>query len=431
MPSSLFRSWRKKDHQQTQASVTVIEVPSTPRSSSSSSSVSPRITPHRRPSDTPSIGSSSRFHWPFHKGSHAETDCSSVASMEDTPPPTPSPSPPRIQHPPKERLVAFASPHPVERPLPPLPPMRPPRPPSLNLNAVSSSHTAQQPCRPSQRRPPILEHHSDPIPRRLPVLDNVWEGFMRDVESSADDIEDFAVYGISNCSQYASQEAAEVCRRTPKMRPPLYRNAASESTPHLPSLYELSDSESDDGSRQNDCAFPLSQFPSPPPMPRRRTAPTPLVLLPTPTIAPLPPSPLYSSGDSTPVATPTTPRHAEHCLKKGILKSPSSPYSSSSSSVAIAAPVTPSSPPRSRAAAAPKEHSHPPPPRLRSAQSVPHFHHQALTTHNIHRLTSSDTASPTHRRRVTSRPDAHIAQQFYAKAPLPALPANVQWGYAV
>jgi len=213
--------------------------------------------------------------------------------------------------------------------------------------------------------------------------------------------------------------------RTPQPRASIYyRPAASGSTPHFKSPHELnSESDSEDESGQIDVGFSLSQFPTPPrpPMPRRRMPPKPLVLLPTPSIAPLPPSPLLSSGESTPVATPTTPRYTEPCMRKGILKKPSS------CSIDPTTPTTPTSPPRRTL---PEVHSHTPPPRLRSAQSVPHF--QPLALANAHRLTSSDIIPTTNRRRVASRPDPHVAHEFYSKAPLPPPPRpSVQYGYAV
>ncbi|KAF7352886.1 hypothetical protein MVEN_01255900 [Mycena venus] len=446
MPVSFFRSWRRKDRPQTcptKESIATVEGPLPPRSSNSSP-ISSRLMYKRRPSDTPSE-SSARFLWlSTRKGSYSETDTSSVASVDETQQMQvgpPSPSPP-LQHPPctNEPIPPLASPHSLDRPLPPLPPSRPPRPPSLNLNAIPStsrlSPKTREPRRAPQRRPAIPEYHSDPLPRRMPVLDNVWEGFIRDVEGPGEDINDFTIYGLAKDGPYTSQRGVQAVLDpplTPQPRTSLYRTAASGSTPHFKSPHELnSDSESEDENRLNDLGFPLSQFPlsqfpAPPPMPRRRT-PRPLVLLPTPSLAPLPPSPSFSSGESTPVATPTTPRFVEPCLRKGILKKPSTALTPCP--VDPTTPTTPTSPPRSRRL--PEESASTaqiPRPRLRSAQSVPHF--QTLASANAHRITSSDTTSTTNRRRVTSRPDAHAAQQFYSKAPLPAPPSNVQWGYAV
>lgn len=253
---------------------------------------------------------------------------------------------------------------------------------------------------------------------------------MRDVEGPGEDINDFTIYGLSNDRLSTSRRGVQAVLDPPLTpRATMYRTAASGSTPHLKSPHELnSDSDSEDESRQIEIGFPLSQFPAPPPMPRRRRIPRPLILLPTPSIAPLPPSPSFSSGESTPVATPTTPRYVEPCLRKGILKKPSTSFSPCT--VDPTTPTTPTSPPRGRAL--PEESSSTsqiPPPRLRSAQSVPHF--QALASTNVHRTTSSDTTSTSNRRRLASRPDALAAQQFYSKAPLPAPPSNVQWGYAV
>ncbi|KAF7355238.1 hypothetical protein MSAN_01439800 [Mycena sanguinolenta] len=144
----------------------------------------------------------------------------------------------------------------------------------------------------------------------MPVLDNVWEGFIRDVEGPVEDIHDFTIYGLSNDgSQRRVPSFLDYPPiPTPQLRTSLYRTGASGSTPHFKSPHELnSDSEESEDEEQIDVGFALSQFPAPPPpppMPRRRTPPRPLVLRPTPSIAPLPPSPSFSSGESTPVATP-------------------------------------------------------------------------------------------------------------------------------
>ncbi|KAJ6515982.1 hypothetical protein C8R45DRAFT_919872 [Mycena sanguinolenta] len=435
MPPSLFRSWRKRDRPQTcpaQASPAAVEVPLPPRSTNSSPLS--RTNSLRRPSETISE-SSGRFFGLFNKGSSAETDTSSLASVDETRQtesgPS-SPSPP-FQHPPSANSP-LASPHSLDRPLPPLPPVRPPRPPSLNLHAnpVALSK-ARQPKRPL-RRPVISEHRSDPLPRRMPVLDNVWEGFIRDVEGPVEDIHDFTIYGLSNAGPSTSPQGVPAFLDYPPMpipqpRTSMYRTGASGSTPHFRSPHELnSDSESED-EEEIDVDFALSQFPAPPPppMPRRRAPPRPLVLRPTPSIAPLPPSPSFSSGESTPVVTPTTPRYVEPSLRKGILKKPSPSPSDYVEPTTPTTPTTPTSasPHRTR----PPESSQIPPPRLRSARSVPHL--QPLALANTHRFTSSDVTSTNNRRRIASRPDPHVAQQFYAKAPLPPPPSNVQWGYAV
>ncbi|KAJ7368189.1 hypothetical protein DFH08DRAFT_17737 [Mycena albidolilacea] len=437
MSPSLFRSWRKKDRPLTcpaQGSAPAVDV-SLPSRSSNSSPVSDRMDSRRRPSDTPS-DNSARFLWRFNKASYAETDTSSVVSVDgahqtEAGPTSPSPS---FQHPSERPPLSspLSSPRSLDRPLPPLPPVRPPRPPSLNLNAIPSTSMlpskTRQPRRAPQRRPAMPELHSDPLPRKLPVLDNVWEGFIREIEGRAEDILDFTIYGLGKDRPYTSQRGIEAVLdppRAPQPRQTIYRTSASGSTPHFKSPHELhSDSESEDESQEN-VGFSLSQFPAPPPMSRRRAPPKPLVLLPTPSIAPLPPSPSFSSGESTPVATPTTPRYVEPSPRKGILKNSSTSLSS------FAEPASPTTPTSSspRIKTLPKATSPTPRPRLRSAQSVPYLQPPALA--NAHRTTSSDEPSTTHRRRVTSRPDAYAAQQFYSRAPLPPPPSNVQWGYAV
>jgi hypothetical protein len=133
-------------------------------------------------------------------------------------------------------------------------------------------------------------------------------------------------------------------------------------------------------------------------------------LLPTPSIAPLPPSPSFSSSDSTPVATPTTSRFVQpplYSARKGILKKPSASFSASS-----AEPTPPTTPTHARRS--PQESSSasriPSSPRLRSAQSVPYF--QILTTSNTHRNTSSDTTSNGERQPMSLHPSPRFRQQL-------------------
>ncbi|KAJ7904410.1 hypothetical protein B0H14DRAFT_602953 [Mycena olivaceomarginata] len=132
MSPSLFRSWRKKDRPLTcpaQGSAPAVDV-SHPSRSSNSSPVSDRMDARRRPSDTPS-DNSARFLWRFNKASYAETDTSSIVSVDEAHqteavPTSPSPS---FQHPPERApplSSLLSSPRSLDRPLPPLPPVRPP-----------------------------------------------------------------------------------------------------------------------------------------------------------------------------------------------------------------------------------------------------------------------------------------------------------------
>ncbi|KAJ7129795.1 hypothetical protein C8R44DRAFT_89200 [Mycena epipterygia] len=277
----------------------------------------------------------------------------------------------------------------------------------------------------------------------MPELDNVWKGFMKDAEG--EDAHDFIIpplrRGVSeDPSLVGTRRRVQAMLDPPTVRQPrptMYRAGGSESTPYLACSADLSsesDSEySNDETSQTNPGFPLSLFPAPPPLPmRRRTTPKPLVLLPTPTIAPLPPSPSisYSSRDSTPVATPTTPRSVEPSLYSARKStSPVSILKKPGRSPASASPVTPTLPGGFPEQA--RSTFHILPPRLRSAQSVPHLQKPLLlATPTTHRNTSSDTTSMNNRRRTTSRPDASVKPQLYPKT-RPPPSGNVEWGYAV
>ncbi|KAJ6539238.1 hypothetical protein B0H19DRAFT_1381945 [Mycena capillaripes] len=193
MPSSFLLNFRRKGRSQTsstQESATAVEVPLPPRSSNTSP-VSSRIVSKRRPcpSDTPSE-SSGRF-LRFFKGSYAETDASSLASVDE---PARVETPPPFHFPPSSpsssNKSSLSSPHSLYRPLPPLPPVRPPRPPSLNLDVPLTPTHPKGIRRPPQR--PLIPEQFSPRPgRKMPELDNVWEGFIRDVEG--EDMDDFTI----------------------------------------------------------------------------------------------------------------------------------------------------------------------------------------------------------------------------------------------
>ncbi|KAF7301363.1 hypothetical protein MIND_00701500 [Mycena indigotica] len=252
-----------------------------------------------------------------------------------------------------------------ERPLPPMPPQRPPRPPPLDLDGLDSS-SSHSPIS-SRRR------------RRPPQLENTWASFL---------VEDDHLAPRANFTRYSNAS-----------NPTL---SASKSPSHA-SDYSDSDGSADGTHSITSSDFPLSLFPKPPPL--RTHRPPPLTLRPTPTIAPLPPSPAFiNSNDSTPVATPTTPVPRQRQLTSPIimLKKPSGRR---------ALPISPpSSPPTSPLPPSPNVVKSPIGPRLRSAQSVPHLQPIAST----HRNTSSDS--------ITQR---------QPRPPLPLDREVRQWGYAI
>ncbi|KAJ7047477.1 hypothetical protein C8F04DRAFT_1172069 [Mycena alexandri] len=461
---SFFRTWGRKDRAQSSPTQGFPQEVPTPSRSSSSSPVSGRPNSKRRPSDTLSDGFLRLF-----KSSHAEPDASSLASVDEQRHPQAG-SPSRAPHSlpfhspptdsPDDRSSPVLSPRSLDRPLPPVPPVRPPRPPSLNLYPIPIPPAPIPPKSVGSRRMPqrqrLIPGESSRRPgHKMPELDNVWEGFIRDAEG--EDIDDFFTsprrsdrppYASTASLHSRGAEAILDPSFTRKPRPTLYRAGGSESTPYLlrtPDLTSDSDSEySSDETVQKDVQFPLSLFPPPPPLLRRRMAPKPLVLLPTPSIAPLPPSPAFpspsfSSAESTPVATPTTPRSVEPSLyssRKSLSPSPISILKKPGSSFSARSRLDSTPPPTpglTGVGGLPNESStahRTPSPRLRSAQSVPHLQPLLLSTSNAHRNTSSDTTSVNTRRRVASRPQVDARPQLYTQPPFPAAPP-VQWGYAV
>lgn len=444
---SFLLSWRKKDRAQTSptpGSAPAVEV-YIPSRSIDSSPTPMRRHPTRPPSDTPS-DNSTRFLRIF-KGNHPEPHPSSPAETAQkaqiTVPPRASSSssimrrphsPPSHYPPSPERTSALGSPHSLDRPLPPVPPVRPPRPPSLNLDAIELAVPLTPPSLKSRRtRPPHQQRLvSEPaIRHKMPELDSVWEGFMKDVEGDDFTIPPRRWHPSKDPFNFSVEPQRGVRAISDRPRPSLYRAWGSESTPYLAysSGGQTSDSESeysDEETNQGDAGFSLSLFPVPPPLPmRRRIPPKPLVLLPTPTIAPLPPSPSCSSGDSTPLATPTTPRSAEpslhdHSARKSrspvsILKKPGTSFSARYPVPSPPdTPTTPTTPIFTGVEERPNT-SRITSPRLRSAQSVPHLQKSLLPASNTHRNVSSDTSSMGNRERV---PDRTNGRQLVRSWPL-------------
>jgi hypothetical protein len=256
----------------------------------------------------------------------------------------------------------------------------------------------------------------------------------------------------------------------------LYHRTAS--TPHLPykdaHKSKLPPSElsvySTDGSEAEQ--FPLSLFPTPPPLIVRKKIPTPLLLRPLKR-----PSSPHSSRDSTPVGTPTTPRfHAMPSPSQSSVSSPGKKHFSLRPSASFSPP--PFSPPNSPlpslpttpdGSQRPSEYRRSPDHgmrSLRSAQSNANLR-DALPFPATHRLTSSEPISdqsslPVSRPRLAARPrpEAVRAKDFqeYMVRFLPLLwatllsltivhqelttkeqsvsssnstDAHVQWGYAL
>ncbi|KAF8897423.1 hypothetical protein BD779DRAFT_1667406 [Infundibulicybe gibba] len=225
-------------------------------------------------------------------------------------------------------------------------PRRPPRPPSLKLSLTELTSHALPPVHlaPSieDDTPLNLQRQGSLRPlrsavRQMPELDGVWKGFLDDAHevlhkpiSPSSPPDPFTSNprcqpGTSGSRSVAPRPTScrnETTARSPSKSHPYYHTTGSIS--HLPYLKEAqgvpsthgdedgSDSQTEDraGDTTGIPQFSLSLFPAPPPLVIRKR-PKPLVLRATPTIAPLPPSPClsnFSSPDSTPLATPTTPK---------------------------------------------------------------------------------------------------------------------------
>jgi hypothetical protein len=214
---------------------------------------------------------------------------------------------------------------------------------------------------------------------------------------------------------------------------------ATSSSPHLPYVTQKP-SRSKSESFKNDIEGkpfedPLALFPSPPPLVIRKRRPKPLVLLPTPTLARLPPSPAFpsspaiSSADSTPPTTPTTPRPPQSPLSdvapRKSLSTTSIPKCSPGRSLYSVPPpaYSPPNSPLPTPPTSPKVSSStlavPIDRRLRTAQSTAEFRPQRLQPSSIHRLTlstpSSDFLTEPSRRRAHSRPDVLVAPSHLVK----------------
>ncbi|KAF9498463.1 hypothetical protein BDN71DRAFT_380916 [Pleurotus eryngii] len=229
---------------------------------------------------------------------------------------------------------------------PPVPskPRRPRRPPPLDLSSETSrnledSKDSDVTPRAPFTAPLVLKKKASAHTHALrPVrtdaeLDGVWHGFLAELE------EDFDFLDTAEPRKGGTSHRRCFSRRYNDFHSHLMDS--EDSRPHTsPKFDELSQlysppsyhptfsrsmsnlsNSSKDPTRWNHhrqpkrviAEDPLSLFPAPPPLNirRGRTAPTPLILNPTPSIVQLPLSPAMSTPDTTPVATPTTPKFCQ------------------------------------------------------------------------------------------------------------------------
>ncbi|KAK7049621.1 hypothetical protein VNI00_005652 [Paramarasmius palmivorus] len=302
-------------------------------------------------------------------------------------------------------------------------PRRPPRPPSLERDAPKPPKAVTRTSVESERPTLARRTQSNTLPQgstgkhlrpkgSMPELDGVWKGFLEEVD------EDFTTLGGNHSLTPRTANKQRRRSNTVGLSPSSSRFKDLPPSPSFdkekfnlspPSPVVRSHSESPPRSHRlgnDDDAlsrveyespppsptpdFPLSLFPTPPPLVIKKKLPTPLILKPkprTPILSPVP-SPSTSSSDSTPIATPTTPTQMSHLSPKqtsppGILRtscrdSPSLPHNSPVSSKR------------------PLNRLYPTPPIIRTSQSVSHLSScrgpRPAPSH-VHRTTSSDSIS--------------------------------------
>ncbi|KAK0206518.1 hypothetical protein DFS33DRAFT_1315165 [Desarmillaria ectypa] len=372
------------------------------------------------------------------------------------------------------------------------PPTRPPRPPSLNLDTASDPNpstpkmrparpliSAFSSSRPYERDPDEADNEALEAHKRLPQLDGVWKGFLQDIDEDPLLLE-VGSKGAGSHEKKSTRPKPSAMRRNgatpltgksrstriiadavldPSTHSLRNRYHITGSTSHLPYVKESlprSSSEANIGRPSsksldvNETEPFLSLFPSPPPLRIRKKNLKPLVLLPTPTIVPLPLSPAYSS-DTTPTGTPTfstpptSPRTPafQHSLDineraQARAPTPHNIHSAPTSPMARSFPSPPASP------SVRSFQSPPASPLARSFQIHPpgiRIDRSALTEQShlpSHRITSSES---THASKAigrskftsatTARKTGGRSSSYSAHSAGPTGETVVQWGYAV
>ncbi|KAF8076268.1 hypothetical protein FPV67DRAFT_1664553 [Lyophyllum atratum] len=299
-------------------------------------------------------------------------------------------------------------------------PHRPPRPPSLNLSSQPPSVIPRSPTRVKfAPDPPVRPSHpTSPLRQAFPRVGRTnRSSSVPDSSKDSDTIQDCQVQEVAapdvdeKLSDYSGNSPAKPTglapspfSDTPNMAPavldlsdaPVSKSLyhASSSAPHLPLPQQRSrrpNTEPRDSLRSS--RDTLASFPQPPPL-RVRKRPRPLVLLPTPTLAQLPPSPLFGSNDSTPVATPTTSRPLNALSSPKSPKYPGRPLHTISPP-AYSPPNSPlPAPPTSSGFVMPFDREKHSGRALRTAQSTSELRaHRFGNLYPSHRATSSAPAS--------------------------------------
>ncbi|KAG6809982.1 hypothetical protein H0H92_013808 [Tricholoma furcatifolium] len=331
------------------------------------------------------------------------------------------------------------------------PPPRPSRPPSLNLPSPPPSPLQRSPTRVRFAPETQVKTSLPPSPLRqaflpAPSQDNT---FLPAFTSKGGRYEGTKPHNRNVDSLYLTQSTSTARAVLDLTDSPNHREFArtNSSSPHLPSTKFRPRTEPQLQREKLSSQDTLALFPVPPRSsvrPRRR--PQPLVLLPTPTIAPLPPSPLNSSTDSTPLSTPTA---------TSVLPSPRSSKFSTRPLHGVTPPrYSPPSgplptPPNYSSSLSPsgKPISPKPGKTLRVAQSTSGLReHSFDVSYGIHRATSSAPCSNTLtrndlRQRVESTPSLESESSLVghesgeisndpSHVEPDILESRIQWGYA-
>ncbi|GLB33690.1 hypothetical protein LshimejAT787_0105740 [Lyophyllum shimeji] len=200
------------------------------------------------------------------------------------------------------------------------PPPRPPRPPSLRLNSQPPPPTPRSPSR-VKFAPDLHVRASQSTSSIRSAVRHISEASQSSLSQESVEAESLKDSGggrnsylhcsssrVSTLVPYSESlpRTAEIVLDLPDALNSCRLHHASSSTPHLPRPQQTSRRTSTEprGSLGS-CQDTIASFPHPTPL-RVRKRPQPLVLQPTPSLGRLPPSPLVSSAESTPLATPTT-----------------------------------------------------------------------------------------------------------------------------
>ncbi|KAJ3910170.1 hypothetical protein F5879DRAFT_984015 [Lentinula edodes] len=339
-------------------------------------------------------------------------------------------------------------------------PCRPPRPPSPNLFGTPRpvEDTSEVPTlrrELSQRKHirvqrPYRTADSLKAKRSLPELDGVWKGFLNEVNEDNDSL-----------YQHPIPDLPTLQRQSPTVRPELKDEEVSGSRSHFPRRRPFGGSQPRvtlHTSRSTTCvAIPeerslsprssvssadyetdmdsLALFPAPPPLRIRKKIPKPLILVPTATIVPLPPSPCTGSLNPTPVASPTSPKLPQS--PRRATSPPSILKKSQSAASLYSMPTSPSY--NTYPSTLTLAH----PPRIAHSISSPSRPSPSISP-TSHKSSSSDTMALSNSgssRRYTNRTSTFTSSSWNDK-PLPPLmlnrrqrnikhPSPVEWGIAV